>query len=130
MSNKTELQNNNLELSEILGDINALPNAGGGGSAPEIAEVTITENSGNALTVHYTAYENGEYVIKEEAVGRQKTIYCVDKTTMTVTSDTGISCDGHSNGLGCFGGEGGNIFASYFILLEDEDGSEMMIDFS
>lgn len=30
MSNKTELQNNNLELSEILGDINALPDAGGG----------------------------------------------------------------------------------------------------
>lgn len=45
MSNKTTLQDNNLELSIILGDINALPNAGGGGGAPlETCQLLIHQN--------------------------------------------------------------------------------------
>ena len=59
MSNKTELQNNNLELSEILGDINALPDAGGG--AIETWGLTIHANgaTGTECLIPYVD-DNGE----------------------------------------------------------------------
>ena len=65
MSNKTELQNNNLELSEILGDINALPNAGGGGSAIETVSLVITNNysgAGEQVLIPYID-ENGKALL-------------------------------------------------------------------
>lgn len=59
MSNKTTLQDNNLELSIILGDINALPNAGGGGGAPlETCQLLIHQN-GNILTQQCIPYIDG-----------------------------------------------------------------------
>lgn len=61
MSNKTELQNNNLELQEILADINALPNAGGG-SAIETCTIRVTTPNGEEVGVYsyaFTLFENG-----------------------------------------------------------------------
>lgn len=47
MSNKTELQNNNLELQGILDSVNALPNAGGGGI--ETCNLIINAGSGGGI---------------------------------------------------------------------------------
>ena len=131
MSNKTELQNNNLELSEILGDINALPDAGGG-SAPTLVEVTACSYHGGTLTIGYTAYENGEIVFKEQELstnGSNAVIYCVDKTVMVVTSEgSNISCDGRSNGLEYIYGE--YTPCAVYIVNSEVEGTELMIDWS
>lgn len=47
MSNKTELQANNVELQEILDSVNALPDAGGGGAA----EVQVYRDSVSVASV-------------------------------------------------------------------------------
>lgn len=100
MSNKTELQNNNLELSEILGDINALPNAGGGGVSPTLVPVTVGNWSGNnSYDVIYTTLENGEIIGKTLTIevnsGADTVINCVATTSLIVYfTEARLSCDG------------------------------------
>ncbi len=64
MSQKTDLQSNNVDLQSILATINALPEAGGGGGA-EIETCTVRLNVSTLMgdPVHFifmcVVYENG-----------------------------------------------------------------------
>lgn len=86
MSNKTELQNNNLELSEILGDINALPNASGG-SAPTLVTIVVGNSLCDGLQVAYTTYteDGGMATVSKTLTMGDNPLACVDKTLLVIT---------------------------------------------
>ena len=93
MSNKTTLQDNNLELSEILGDIEALPDAGGG--AIETVPVTIVDGGSlvNSVLVEYTGLDsNGKPVQKDVevvATAWYGSIEVVKNTTLVFYDNSG-----------------------------------------
>lgn len=86
MSNKTTLQDNNLELSIILGDINALPNAGGGGGAPTLVTVRVGNYLSYDCRVVYTTYTEGGGMatITADLEPSEYDLVCVDKTPLTI----------------------------------------------
>ena len=60
MSNKTQLQTNNTQLSSLIQEL-ANKAVGGGSGAVETCTVTI-ENAGNYTSVLYVTYDNGLFV--------------------------------------------------------------------
>ena len=107
------LNSNNQQLQTILDTVNALPDAGSGGSsAPETCTVNITLTKLQGQYGFYTAIENGERILK--TIG----LVCVNAPTtnsdtpLTYTPDYNLVASGATGNLTFENVECG----SYFIL--------------
>lgn len=133
MSNKTELQNNNLELQGILADVNALPDAGSG-SAPTLVNVIFKNySSSGEYGVYYTTYsaKRGlERALLEMGPGETHSIDCVNSTVLLVDFyGNQFSCDACSGKVEYIN-HGREFYAFYVDDSEPAYLNGAQIDFS
>ena len=132
MSSKTELQNNNLELQEILADVNALPDAGSG-SAPTLVNVIFKNySSSGEYGVYYTTYSTKYGIVPmllEMGPGEAHSIDCVNNTVLLVDFyGNSFSCDAYVGKIEYV--SHGNEYYAFYVKDYVSDSPDTQIDFS